>query len=471
MRTNRGGRAAAMAATLMVWARVATAQPANEPMEPGVTFSAEVTIAQAIVDRSGRPTRELPTSRYRLEQLETGGLRTTMLATRPSPARGALADVYAGLTVDTDPATGALRVRDAQGSALATPRGTNRRAARARRIQLARGTGRASAADGRPGSAVRAAAGLGPHVPALPRPARAGRRGAAGGPGHGGSGRAEPDRARGPGRASRLRVRPDRRRAAGARARPQRIVARRSRRAAGWSRSRRSAPSASREAGNDPPSRSGAARPRAPGAAGHRGRPGRAGRVRPRHLQQLGDLARHLAAAGRRAADHALPRRPAVDGGAREPDRRARQRVCRPAGEHHRHRPQPGRAHLAPVEPHQGPERPPHAGHAAHRRAAHRSRPRPHQLQLAGLQPGRARHGHGVGAGVRLAGGRRTPGLPLQHPVVVVERRRECSRPRWRSPATCPSPRSSCPGRPSSAASTPSATSHARTRRWPSGSG
>ena len=121
MRTNRGGRAAAMAATLMVWARVATAQPANEPMEPGVTFSAEVTIAQAIVDRSGRPTRELPTSRYRLEQLETGGLRTTMLATRPSPARGALADVYAGLTVDTDPATGGLRVRDAQGSALATP--------------------------------------------------------------------------------------------------------------------------------------------------------------------------------------------------------------------------------------------------------------------------------------------------------------------------------------------------------------
>ncbi len=121
MRTNGAGPAAAMAATLMVWARVAAAQPANEPMEPGVTFSAEVTIAQAIVDRSGTPTRELPTSRYRLEQLESGGLRTVMLATRRSPARGALADAYAGLTVDTDPATGALRVRDAQGSPLATP--------------------------------------------------------------------------------------------------------------------------------------------------------------------------------------------------------------------------------------------------------------------------------------------------------------------------------------------------------------
>ena len=115
-----------------------------------------------------------------------GGLRTTMLATRRSPARGALADAYAGITVDTDPATGALRVRDAQGSALATPGGTDRRAGRARRIQPGRRTGRAGAAAGRPGPAVRAAAGLGPRVAALPRPARAGRRGDAGGPGHGG---------------------------------------------------------------------------------------------------------------------------------------------------------------------------------------------------------------------------------------------------------------------------------------------
>ena len=239
MRTNGRGRAAAMAATLMVWARVATAQPANEPMEPGVTFSAEVTIAQAIVDRSGRPTRELPTSRYRLEQLETGGLRTTMLATRPQPGPRRpgrrLRRPHRGHRPGDRRPAGARRTRLGPGDA----RGTDRRAARARRIQLARGTGRASAADGRPGSAVRAAAGLGSHVPALPRPARAGRRGAAGGPGHGGSGRAEPDRGRRPGRASRLRVRPDRRRAAGARARPQRIVARRGRRAAGWSRSRR----------------------------------------------------------------------------------------------------------------------------------------------------------------------------------------------------------------------------------------
>ena len=54
---------------------------------------------------------------------------------------------------------------------------------------------------------------------------------------------------------------------------------------------------------------------------------------------------------------------------------------------------------------------------------AHRSRPGPHQLQLAGLQPCRAGHGHGLGAGLCLAGGRRPPGVPLQHPVGVVERR------------------------------------------------
>ena len=107
-----------IAAALAAFARLAAAQPPDEPMEPGVMFSAEVTINQAIVDRSGKPTHELPASRYRLERLEGGGLRTTMLATRPRPAQGPLADAYAGVTVDTDPATGGLRVRDARGAAL-----------------------------------------------------------------------------------------------------------------------------------------------------------------------------------------------------------------------------------------------------------------------------------------------------------------------------------------------------------------
>ena len=119
--TRSGGPAAAMAATLMVWARVAAAQPAGEPMDPAVSFSADVTVTQAIVDRSGKITRELPASRYRLERLDGGGLRTTMLATRHSPARGPLADAYAGITVDVDPATGTLRARDARGVELTTP--------------------------------------------------------------------------------------------------------------------------------------------------------------------------------------------------------------------------------------------------------------------------------------------------------------------------------------------------------------
>ena len=116
-----GGRAAAIAAALLAWARVTAAQSASAPMDPGVTFSAEVTVTQSIVDRSGKTTRELPASRYRLERLDGGGLRTTMLATRPRPAHGALADTYAGITVDVEPSTGALRVRDPNGVALHGP--------------------------------------------------------------------------------------------------------------------------------------------------------------------------------------------------------------------------------------------------------------------------------------------------------------------------------------------------------------
>ena len=120
-RRNSGRLAAAIAAALAMWTRLASAQPPDQPMESGVFFTAEVTITQAIVDRTGKPTRELPPSRYRLDRFDGGRLRTTMLATRESPAQGPLADAYAGVTVDTDPATGGLRVRDARGTALSVP--------------------------------------------------------------------------------------------------------------------------------------------------------------------------------------------------------------------------------------------------------------------------------------------------------------------------------------------------------------
>lgn len=121
MTGRMGWQAAVMAAAMVVGVRAAAAQPAREPTDPDVTFSAEVTVTQAIVDRNGKTMRELPGSRYRLDRRDGGGVRLTMLATRSSPARGPLADVYAGMTVDTDPASGALRVRDAQGRRVGTP--------------------------------------------------------------------------------------------------------------------------------------------------------------------------------------------------------------------------------------------------------------------------------------------------------------------------------------------------------------
>lgn len=112
--------AACAAATLASGIAPALAQPPRTALRPGVTFSAEVTVTQAIVDRTGKTTRELPSSRYRLERRAGGRMTMTMLATRTSPASGPLADPYAGITVDTDPATGGIRIHDVAG-ALVTP--------------------------------------------------------------------------------------------------------------------------------------------------------------------------------------------------------------------------------------------------------------------------------------------------------------------------------------------------------------
>ena len=117
---NTRWHAAVMAAAMAVGGRAAAQQPA-EPTNPEVTFSADVSVTQAIVDRTGKTVRELPGSRYRLERRAGRQMRLTMLATRPSPARGPLADVYAGITVDAEPTTGALQVRDARGRRLETP--------------------------------------------------------------------------------------------------------------------------------------------------------------------------------------------------------------------------------------------------------------------------------------------------------------------------------------------------------------
>ncbi|MGD9904735.1 MAG: hypothetical protein AB7U83_14825 [Vicinamibacterales bacterium] len=114
-RTPRVPVAALAAATLLA-AHGAAAQTADP------TFSADVTVTHRVIDRSGAPIRELPTSRYRLNLSQGGALRLTMLATRTSPASGPLADRYAGITVDTGD-DGWPHMRDAAGRTLDTPRG------------------------------------------------------------------------------------------------------------------------------------------------------------------------------------------------------------------------------------------------------------------------------------------------------------------------------------------------------------
>lgn len=117
--TTSGRAVAALAAAAMLWARGASAQ-ATAFDEPGAAFSADVTVTHTVIDRAGARIRELPTSRYRLERRDGGALRLTMLATRPTPASGPLADRYAGLAVEAGD-DGVPRVRDARGEMLAMP--------------------------------------------------------------------------------------------------------------------------------------------------------------------------------------------------------------------------------------------------------------------------------------------------------------------------------------------------------------
>jgi hypothetical protein len=81
-------------------------------------FSAQVSVERTMVDERGKVIRELPGSRYRMERTADGRLRLTMLATRSYPTSGPLADAYAGLVVEQDGASGALRVLGKDGRPL-----------------------------------------------------------------------------------------------------------------------------------------------------------------------------------------------------------------------------------------------------------------------------------------------------------------------------------------------------------------
>ena len=103
-------QAVAVAAAMAAGRHVASAQ-GTVPVEPaeGAAFSAVVTVERSIVDERGKVARELPRSRYRIQRFAGGRSRMTMLASTPEPRVGPMADAYAGLVVEFDPA-GGLRV-------------------------------------------------------------------------------------------------------------------------------------------------------------------------------------------------------------------------------------------------------------------------------------------------------------------------------------------------------------------------
>ncbi len=105
------GTAAGAQTTRVDPAAVAAPAPAGDAL-----FSAEVTVERAVVNEKGTVIRDLPRSRYRIEHFTGGRSRMAMLPSAPGPRVGPLADPYAGMVVEFDPAGAGLRLlgRDGQ---------------------------------------------------------------------------------------------------------------------------------------------------------------------------------------------------------------------------------------------------------------------------------------------------------------------------------------------------------------------
>ncbi len=112
-----------MTTAVTMQARPGAGQGAESAAEAGAALSATVTVTRALLTDAGALVRELPTSRYRLAQFHDGRLRMTMLATRPGPRIGPMADPYAGMVVEGNLSHGRLQLRDAAGKRLAVPGG------------------------------------------------------------------------------------------------------------------------------------------------------------------------------------------------------------------------------------------------------------------------------------------------------------------------------------------------------------
>lgn len=116
MRFTEMSRAPLMAVVMITIGVAAPAAQSTPAPRDGADFSADVVVTRAVVDERGTLLRELPSSRYRLTRFADGRLRMTMLPPAGvPPAPEGVPDPFAGMTVEADPGSGALDVRDRQG--------------------------------------------------------------------------------------------------------------------------------------------------------------------------------------------------------------------------------------------------------------------------------------------------------------------------------------------------------------------
>ncbi len=109
---------AALVAALAALAHTAAAQAVDTAPADGAVFSADVTVERAVIDAKGRVTRRLPSSKYRIERFAGGRSRMAMQASTAAPRIGPLADPYAGMIVEFDPAGSGLRIVGSNGQPL-----------------------------------------------------------------------------------------------------------------------------------------------------------------------------------------------------------------------------------------------------------------------------------------------------------------------------------------------------------------
>jgi hypothetical protein len=96
----------------------ASAQAVETEPADGAVFSADVTVERSVIDGKGRVTRHLPPSKYRIERFAGGRTRMAMQASSAGPRIGPLADPYAGMVVEFDPAGAGLRIIGSDGRPL-----------------------------------------------------------------------------------------------------------------------------------------------------------------------------------------------------------------------------------------------------------------------------------------------------------------------------------------------------------------